>query len=190
MCAACCEKIRREGGKKTKIVGNTRVEAYFVYEDEVQRLIRGLKYRNKRELAGDIAKILYEVAGKDAFPSGEAQLIPVPLHPARQAKRKYNQMELIAGELSLLTGCEVNTGLVKRVKETVPQYNLSPQARRKNLKGAFRAFPESYTGKQLILLDDISTTGATLEEMALELERHDIRNVRGLVIAFTGRKQS
>jgi ComF family protein len=188
MCATCYEKIKQEGFKKTKIVGNIRVDAYFFYENEIQKLIRGIKYHNKKELAGDIAKILYETAGTEAFPNESAEIIPVPLHSTRQAKRKYNHMELIANEISSLSGCKVNTTLIKRVKDTIPQYNLSPEARRRNLESAFKVFPEEYSGKELILLDDISTTGATIEEMALELRKRNINNVLGLVIAFTGRK--
>ena len=185
MCEVCREKMLKSGRKSSKIVAGVRIDAYFTYKDEMQKLIRGLKYHNKKELAADIAKILYEIAGAKAFPTENAEIVPVPLHTKRQAKRKYNHMELIANELSVLSGCKVNTELIKRVKYTAPQYNLSSKERRENLKGVFEVFPEAYNGKQLILLDDISTTGATLEEMALELQKRNINNIRGLVIAFT-----
>lgn len=185
MCEVCREKMLKSGRKSSKIVAGVRIDAYFTYKDEMQKLIRGLKYHNKKELAADIAKILYEIAGAKAFPTENAEIVPVPLHTKRQAKRKYNHMELIANELSALSGCKVNTELIKRVKYTAPQYNLSSKERRENLKGVFEVFPEACNGKQLILLDDISTTGATLEEMVLELQKHNINNIRGLVIAFT-----
>jgi ComF family protein len=181
-CNRCREKIKNSGFRRVKKVKGVEIEGYFFYKDEIQKLIRGIKYHGKPELAKDIAKILVEF--KENFFGEETELIPVPLHSDRQQEREYNQMELISGEISLLTGCKTNTDLIKRVKNTRPQYNLSQAERRKNLKGAFKVFPEFYSGKKLVLFDDISTTGVTMEELIAELRKNNIHNVTGLVIAF------
>ena len=183
-CDKCSAKIKSTGFRKIKKIKGVEITGYFFYQDEIQKLIRGIKYHNKRDLAGDIAGILVEFVKKEGLLGEKAEIIPVPLHPERQKERKYNQVELISKEISLLTGCGINCELVKRVKNTFPQYSLSRRERRKNLKGAFRVFPENYSGKKLILIDDISTTGVTMEELIVELQKNNIHNVTGLVIAF------
>jgi competence protein ComFC len=183
-CDKCFEKIKSTGFKKIKKIKGTEIRGYFFYKDEIQKLIRAIKYHNKKDLSGDIARIFVELSKEDRVLGEETEIIPVPLHPERQKERKYNQMELISEEISLLTGCRINYDLVKRIKNTPPQYRLSRRERRKNLKGAFKVFPENYSGKNLILIDDISTTGVTMEELITELRKNNIHNVTGLVIAF------
>ncbi len=184
ICDKCYEKLKASGAERVKTIKGVSIKGYYFYKGEVLKLIRGIKYHNKKTLAKEIAGIIVEIAGKEHFSPEKTEIIPVPMHHKRQQKRKYNHMEILAGEISLLTGCRVNVDLIKRVKNTLPQYNLNQLERRKNLKDAFRVFPEFYSGKTLVLFDDISTTGATLEVMIEELRKHNIRNITGLVIAF------
>ncbi|HSA07146.1 MAG TPA: ComF family protein [Candidatus Gastranaerophilales bacterium] len=186
LCLKCFKKIEADGFKELRTFKGIKIEGYYFYKEEIKSIIRGFKYHNKRELAADTAKILYNLTQKEEFSEENTEIIPVPLHNDRQKKRKYNQTELIANEFAALAGCTVNAQLIKRVKNTPPQYNLSQKERKENLKGAFRVFPEFYTGKKLVLLDDISTTGATLQEMIKELQKNGIENISGLVIAFSG----
>ncbi len=184
ICDKCHEKIKSGGVKRLRKVSGIRVEGYYFYKNEVRGLIRGIKYHDKKNFAGYLGNLLVELIGKEFFSAGKTEIIPVPLHYKRQKNRKYNHMELISREISLLTGCKVNTGLIKRIKNTKPQYKLDSTERRENLKDAFKVFPEFYTGKTLILLDDISTTGVTMEALIEELRKHNINNIKGLVIAF------
>lgn len=184
ICDKCYEKIRSNGYKKVKIINGIRVVGYYFYKEEIQALIRGIKYHAKREFAQDIAHILVELIGKQLFSENKTEIIPVPLHYKRQKKRKYNHMELISREISLLTGCNTNINLITRIKNTWPQYKLNQEERRNNLKNAFKVQPEFYSGKKIILFDDISTTGVTMEVLIQELKKHEIKNILGLVIAF------
>lgn len=160
-----------------KNIEGIKIEGYFVYEAEIQKLIRAIKYHNKTELAVPIAEIL-----ASAVKYGEnIEIVPVPLHPNRQKKRKYNQVALIAKEM----GFNINENIIKRVKDTRPHYKLNQKQRQENLTGAFRVYPEYYSGKKLLLFDDISTTGATLREMIRELRKNGINNIAGLVVCFT-----
>lgn len=177
MCDKCFEKIKTQKNKRIKYYQSVPIEGYFIYKDEFKKLIRAIKYHDKKELAAPIAKILSEVA---EFPDN-VELVPVPLHEKRQKQRKYNHMELIASQM----GCKVNNNLIKRVKDTRAQYRLTQQQRRSNLDRAFKVYPEAYNGKKIILFDDICTTGATMEELIGELRKNGISNIAGLVICFT-----
>jgi len=185
LCGKCFKTLCSKGYKRQKLVKGIEIEGYFTYQDEIQQLIRAIKYHNKIALAGDIAEILYKFLVEQGFSGEDIVLIPVPLHPKRQKKRKYNHIEAICEEFSKLSSCKTNIDLIKRVKNTRVQYKLSPQERRANIKDAFKVFPEFYSGKKLIIVDDICTTGVTIEELIKELKKNNIHNVAGLVISFS-----
>ena len=86
-------------------------------------------------------------------------------------------MNLVAEEFCKLSGNTLNKNLVKRIKDTKPQYNLKRSERIKNLQGAFQVITENYMGKTIIILDDICTTGTTFEEMIREFEKNKITNI-------------
>lgn len=174
LCNKCYEAIKNKAIKKTKIVNGIKIQGFFTYSNEVKKLIRAIKYHNKRDLALPIAKLLTDLVDLDK----NTEIIPIPLHHTRQKRRKYNHMELIASHL----GCKVNTDIVKRIKDTAPQYKLSQKERRENLQGAFKI--EGNSNKKLVLFDDICTTGVTMEELVNELRKSNINNIEGLVISF------
>jgi len=189
LCEKCFNTLKSKGFLRIKRVKGIEIKGFYSYGEEIQRVIKGIKYYNKKELAGSIAKIMYDFLLEFGFSAENTELIPVPQHPKRIRERNYNHMEVLSDELAKFLSCEVNTGLIKRVKNTLPQYKLSPQERRENLKGAFKVTPKFYTGKNLVLFDDISTTGVTMEEMIKELKKKGIHNVTGLAIAFSSRKR-
>ena len=93
------------------------------------------------------------------------EIIAVPLHEKRIKQRKYNHMELVCEEFSKLSGFGYNFELIKRIKDTKPQYKLSRNQRLENLSNAFEIDKNKYSGKTLLIMDDICTTGSTFEEM-------------------------
>ena len=105
------------------------------------------------------------------------QVIPVPLHKNRIKKRKYNHMELVAEEFCKMSGFTPNFELIKRVKDTKPQYKLSRQERMKNLANAFVVNKEKDLGMPILILDDICTTGSTFEEMISALKKEGISDI-------------
>ena len=105
------------------------------------------------------------------------ELVPVPLHAKRIKRRKYNHMELVCEKFSELSGFECNFGLIKRVKDTKPQYSLSIKQRQENLAGAFQVESSAYKGKTILLLDDICTTGSTFEEMIKALQAQGFKKI-------------
>lgn len=109
-------------------------------------------------------------------------LVPVPLHPSRLRERGYNQALLLAREVSTASGRPVAEPLSRRFA-TKPQWNLGRSARRANLSGSFAAARGSMKGLRVLLVDDVCTTSATLEECAKALRRAGAASVNALVFA-------
>lgn len=101
-------------------------------------------------------------------------LIPVPIHDAKLSKRGYNQSEILAKELSKLSKIPVNTALIKRAKKTIPLKNLSYRERQNNLKKAFIVSDIGVKLNTIVIIDDIYTTGSTIDEISRSiLERYN-----------------
>lgn len=111
-------------------------------------------------------------------------LVPVPLHPRRLRARGYNQSLLLARELGYLTGLPLNENSLARKLNTPPQARVtSVSKRRENVRGAFYCGNASLTGKYVILIDDVTTSGATLDECARVLKGSGAISVWGLTFA-------
>ena len=161
-----------------RIVNGVNIYCAGMYTKELQKLIRGVKYHKQKELAYYQAKFMYDYFNQiDEFLNKNFELIPVPLHNNRIKKRKYNHMELVCEEFSKLSGFECNFELIKRIKDTKPQYKLNRAQRMQNLNKAFEVNKEFYNGKHLLIMDDICTTGSTFEEMITTLKTAGIDNI-------------
>ena len=112
-------------------------------------------------------------------------IVPVPLFEKREKKRKYNHMTLVAEEFAKLSGYKVNLELIKRIKDTKPQYRLSKKEREENLKNAFECNLISYEGEKLLLIDDILTTGSTMTEMIKTFQNKGINDLTVFVTSCT-----
>jgi len=110
-------------------------------------------------------------------------LVPVPLHIRRERWRGFNQSQLIAEKLSDKFGIEIDCHGLKRVKHGKAQAKLSKSERWENIKGSFFWEKESLSGRNIILIDDVVTTGATLNEAAKVLKENGAGEVWGLVVA-------
>ncbi|MFA5021200.1 MAG: ComF family protein [Patescibacteria group bacterium] len=159
------------------------------YQDYlIAELIKKVKYDYLTGLAGAALSRHLEMfwqQAADCF-SVRTVLIPVPLHHKRFLERGFNQSEIIAVELSRVSGLKVESGLLKRISHNEPQVGLSGQRRRENIKGIFevdyRAI-SSVWGRELLLIDDVYTTGSTLSECAQTLKSAGFPKVSGLVWA-------
>jgi len=183
MCEECYKKIKINPPKHYKLFNNIEIFSISPYKNELQKLIRGIKYHNQKEFAPYAAQILFDFWKNTPYRNMDFEIIPMPSHQKRLKQRKYNHINLIAAEFSKLTGYSVNTELISRIKDTKPQYKLNRIQRLENLKGAFSINKEKYTGKNLLLLDDICTTGVTLQEMIKILNKLEINKLCGLVLS-------
>ena len=181
MCSKCYDSLEFLSYGKRFAIDGVSVYVAGVYEKNLQKLIRGLKYHNQRDLAFYQAKFMWEYWQNITSESG-FEVVPVPLHKDRQSKRRYNHMELVAEEFCRLSGNILNTKLIKRVKNTRPQYKLTPAERAENLHNAFEvdksALPASaHTCGKILILDDICTTGSTFAEMIKTLKNAGITDI-------------
>ncbi len=140
----------------------------YHYAGPAGGVVRNLKYKNVTTLAGPMAvKML--LALEQIQPIGAELVVPVPMHRKRLRQRGYNQSELLAVEMAKELELPWANGLV-RVRDTVQQARLEGDERRKNLKDAFRA-EEIVSGKRILLVDDVYTTGETARECARALRQ-------------------
>lgn len=177
MCSKCYEKLVHLPAQANRIIDGVNIYCAGNYSNELQKLIRGLKYHKQKDLAFYQAKFMYEY-WKKLNMSGDFQVIPVPLHKNRIKRRKYNHMELVATEFCNLTGYTPNFSIITRIKDTKPQYKLSKLQRSENLKNAFKLDKTKFLeNKRLLILDDICTTGSTFEEMIKEFKTNGITDI-------------
>ncbi len=185
LCSKCYKKIHLLPERILKHIDGIPVFSASVYEKEIQKIIRGIKYHNQRELACFQAKIMYDYWKKLNVSENSYSIVPVPLYSKRQKKRRYNHMELVAYEFSRLTGYSVNTEIIKRIKDTKPQYKLTKKQREKNLHNAFEYSENHYNKEKLLLIDDILTTGSTMEEMIKTFQKAGVFDLTVFVTSCT-----
>ncbi len=157
--------------------------AAFVYAYPVDALVQALKYGGQLPLAGLFANELHRHID-DA--SSVDLIMPLPLHPRRLAERGFNQAAEIARVLSRLCGITMNTQLARRVRNTAPQTALPWRERATNMRGAF-ACDAGVAGLRIAVVDDVMTTGATLDEFARTLKKSGAARVENWVVARTPR---
>ena len=155
--------------------------ACFAYGFPVDRMVQALKYRHRLGVAGFFAEALLGLA---AAPPAGAVLLPMPLHVQRLRARGFNQAVEIARPLAHAWALPLVLSGVARAVDGVPQASLPWQARQANVRGVFRG-AESFAGTTVVVVDDVMTTGATLDELARTLKRQGAARVENLVVART-----
>jgi len=153
------------------------VEAMHAYHGPLARAVAALKYEGQLELAGPLGRLL---PAADLLRRDWDAVVPVPLHPWRALLRGYNQAALLA-RWALPAGHRLRPRLLRRVRATAPQTGQDAAARRHNLHGAFAAGPAA-TGLRLLVIDDVTTTGATLAACLTALRAAGAREAAGLAL--------
>ncbi|HUO44795.1 MAG TPA: ComF family protein [Burkholderiales bacterium] len=184
--AACCPQCalpttdgERCGGCLQRPPHFDRVVAACAYVHPLAELIRSYKYHGTLALAPLLARTLQTTAGGTAD-----LLVPLPLSRQRLHERGFNQALEIARAVSGATGIPLSANSCRRIRDSAPQAALPWSERRKNIRGAF-ACGADLTGKRIAVIDDVLTTGATLDEIAKTLKRAGAAEVHGWVIART-----
>jgi ComF family protein len=154
----------------------------FRFEGTIRKAVHEFKYRNLRAIAGQLTKLMGDYLQGSDVPFDI--IVPVPLHPRRLRERGYNQSQLLANELSKLTGAPVNYSCLVRKVYNVPQAKTSSVAeRRQNVIGIFSCANEDLLEKRVLLIDDVTTSGATLNACASALKTGGALSVWGLTLA-------
>ncbi|MDE7477095.1 MAG: ComF family protein [Lachnospiraceae bacterium] len=180
-----CRRCGKQLMEETQIYCHDCIQRKHVYDygyalydyQSMKKSIYRFKYSKRCEYAAFYAKDICEQLQVEIRMMGADSIIPVPVHASRQKSRGYNQAELVAAELSKLTGIPMHAKMVQRVRKTVPQKELTIQERQNNLKKAFNISTNVVKLNKTILIDDIYTTGSTLDAVAMELKRHGVESV-------------
>lgn len=143
----------------------------------VRGCVYRFKYGGRREYAEFLGRELAVHLGGQIRAWNPDALVPVPLHPDRLRRRGYNQAELLAAELGKRMGLPVLTDWLYRTKNTVPQKLLDGRARQNNLKKAFKIGRNDVKLKTIVIIDDIYTTGSTVDAIALACRRYGVRKI-------------
>lgn len=158
------------------------IRSPFRFDGIMRQAIHQLKYRNLRALAVTLSQLLKDYLVANPIPA-EA-LVPVPLHPKRLRERGYNQSSLLARELGKLTGLAVVDDCLIRQRTAPPQArSASVEERRRNVAEAFISRDHQLRGRQVLLIDDVATSGATLDACAAALKASGAASVWGLALA-------
>jgi ComF family protein len=179
-CAACAASVERGDARQR----GERDVAFGLYGGALAQAIRRLKYEDRPDLARPLGALL-RMACRDAEVRADA-VLPVPLHPRRLVERGYNQSALLAAHVAREIGAPLLTSTLVRVVDTRAQVELSGDARMANVAAAFVATAGAWVeGRTLVLVDDVTTTGATLEAARRPLLAAGARAVMGMVLGRT-----
>ena len=182
LCPKCMEKLPVMTEEQT-----THFSPFF-YEEPIRSMILGLKYNSNGFVAKALAPYLAAVYLQRIKPTLDRPplIVPVPLHRSRQNERGYNQSDVLAHEVANYLDLPVATDILTRTRKTIIQKQMDAETRAKNMHGAFAVPPvqaHRIQNQNILLLDDVYTTGATTYECAAVLRENGARNVIVLTIA-------
>jgi len=160
--------------------------AHFLYEGPIRDLIHSFKYNRKTHLRNPLALMTLEGMSVFLVNQNPHLIIPVPLHRSRLRQRGFNQAVLLGRAISHQLSLPMSPNTLARTRPTEPQIDLSAAQRQVNVKGAFTVSkPDQVAGKRILLLDDVMTTGSTMNECAKELKKAGADVVIAATIART-----
>jgi ComF family protein len=154
-----------------------------IYTDEMKQLVHFYKYRMRHYMAEPFAELMTEFMQRHIDYQEIDFVVPVPLHWRRYMFRGFNQAYEMIRYLIKRFPLRVSRGNLRRTRHTLPQVNLTPDERRENIKGAFKVIrPEEFRGKSILLVDDVFTTGSTMDECAGTLKEAGAEEVIGFTL--------
>jgi ComF family protein len=159
------------------------IRSVSLHQGPLRKAIHGFKYGRQRDLAPVLASLLADYLILNPLPAD--LLAPVPLHPNRQRQRGYNQSILLARAVAEAlpdAGLTVNESALRRTRATASQTRLDRSQRKQNVAGAFACTGGAVTGRRVLLIDDVCTTGATLEACALACRQAGAASVWALTV--------
>jgi ComF family protein len=199
LCEACREALPRAEGRRCDVcwlplrgpecrscaehpTALTRLRSVYRYDGGVRTLVHSFKFRGQSSLGRPLAAELTRCYTDHGLETDV--IVPVPLAVARKRGRGYNQASLLAREVSRQTGVPVSEALRRRGNATPQAQSATAEERRRNVIGAFTvARPGEVAGRRVLLLDDVATTGATLNACAVELLNAGAAEVASLTLA-------
>lgn len=159
-----------------------RGTAAFTYNRDLRRSVYRMKAENRRDYLEFYAEAMVQAASKYLEYWQPEAILPVPMHPKKMRKRGYNQSELLAGKISRITGIPLERRLLQCVRLTSSQKELDRKGRMKNLRGSFAAAEPFPRISRVLVVDDIYTTGSTMDEISRVLKAQGVQCVFFVVL--------
>jgi ComF family protein len=157
------------------------IRSVALHEGALRQAIHHLKYKRRRELATPLGRMLFVCWQETRLPADV--VVPVPLHTSRQKERGYNQASLLARSLAEHADLTLNEAQLVRRRATAPQVGLGAQERKVNVRDAFVWIGDGLADARVLLVDDVCTTGSTLEACALALRQAGAESIWALTLA-------
>jgi len=184
VCSQCGDPVDRVGLCSRCRVSPPHIDgirSLFIFSGVLREVVHQFKYNGIKVLAAPLGQAMVELC---AAVGGSVDIVvPVPLHRARIRERGYNQSSLLAGVVAGQLGLDLNERDLCRRRSTRPQVGLDIVGRRANVTDAFACNSEAFSGRQVLLIDDVCTTGATLEACAAALYGGGVRAVFAVTLA-------
>jgi len=184
LCRRCGVEVastRNECGCRARLTSLTRLRSAVAYEGPIEVAVHRFKYQGWRRLAEPLALLLAERLVVEGVAA--QTVVAVPLHPSRMRQRGFNQAELLAGELRKRLFLAAPAGVLVRTRSTPPQVGHDRRWRLENVRGAFEWRGSPLDGESILLIDDVATTGATLDACASALRSAGSGPVTGVSVA-------
>ena len=183
ICKSCRDNIQIVN-KEVFLDQSTIIECYYttIYDRFMKDIIKRYKFNDKSFLYKPLGAILLETIYEKGLDKKIDLIAFVPSHRRKEAIRGYNQSELLAVFVSKELNVPISKTLIKRT-HTVDQHFLNKEEREQNLKGAFKVKErEEVEGKSILLIDDLITSGSTMEECAIELKKNEAKAIFALAL--------
>lgn len=160
--------------------------SFYTRDSRIRKLIHQLKYKGIQEVGPELGRIYALSLKSSGFLGGIDLIIPVPLHPSKKRKRGFNQSDLIAGGMSIVSGIPVDSDTLIRKTVSATQTRKSRFDRWTNVEDIFRVKDqERLMGKHILLVDDVITTGSTLEACTNEILKIEDTKVSVVALAYS-----
>ncbi len=190
LCIICGEELNSpDAGELPCITCQTiprnfsRLYFYGVHEGLLREMILGWKFNNRYCFNSPFQKFIAQTCREIETENLPDLIIPVPLHTSRLRERGFNQSLILAQGANRTTGAALSTKALLRTRKTIPQTELSGAERRKNLHTAFHAVPALVAGRKILLVDDVYTTGSTVDECSRALLESGAKQVEVMTLA-------
>lgn len=191
LCGGCTVKLANSLRKPFAVLDTIcEIEIYALseYDSFVADIIKLIKYRPSKRLIGHLRAVVLEKSLLNNFVAQTAIFVPVPMHKSRLKTRGFNQAELIADFMATISQNHFSPA-IERIVATKPQAECDERERAENLDGAFSLcsglIKEDFKGKEIVIIDDVATTGTTIEKCRMQLEKLRPAKISALVISHS-----
>ena len=194
LCEDCSEKLKESIHEPKEVKDTTCDFPIFTmssYNEFTSDIVKIIKYKPSKKLAQNLAEICIEKAELKNFIKADDVIIPVPMHEKRLEERGFNQASVLAETYAEAVGCHFSPAIIRN-RYTKPQASCTESERMTNLDKAFVLAPDiiesAFFGKRLIVVDDVATTGTTLQKTVEPLKKLKAKEIIALVVSHSYKK--